>query len=562
MAETSTETLDSTEPISIPDKYFVFKSKNFVLIPVLSVLICLLLIFGIIVFLNYSANEKFMQNYRYAIIYDIANRLKNVDDTALLKNIIDESLKNRWVKTIFICDRAGNLIIHSIEEITQKLAGKRIGNKYEFIFNHLWQFKPDGTPIPLEKVFIPELSVVSALPVYDAETKTIKYVVTVKFHRFMFDSFLLRYKKLPWYFFFIEIGAAVIIIILLVSFIIFILLKNNFKKINRKLRYILLNLYKINPENLPLKVEFNAEKFKDNIVADYIKFINDLLDKFYNKLQNEIKRGEGLRRVVPPLILREPVEKEIKVLLKSEQINIPDELWNVYFKNEDIKEIEGYSTGLYHFKKKNPDIVFKFINISSNKKGFFIAEIKEGNTQKKSFLLSFINYFLNNRLENIDSASTYLANMNNLLNRVGHSELKFDALYTVLDNNTNYIEVSSTRITPLIFYKAEDREATYYEFAGLQIGERWGDEFVQSLKKESFRLSNNDTLVILNKTIENLVNFDGDKYELHNIVKTIHKEFPASAEVMIEKIKDSMKDFSVDFSKIDDLIILIIKRNQ
>ncbi|HEC92202.1 MAG TPA: hypothetical protein ENI51_04285, partial [Candidatus Atribacteria bacterium] len=181
---------------------------------------------------------------------------------------------------------------------------------------------------------------------------------------------------------------------------------------------------------------------------------------------------------------------------------------------------------------------------------------------KKSFLLSFINYFLNNRLENIDSASTYLANMNNLLNRVGHSELKFDALYTVLDNNTNYIEVSSTRITPLIFYKAEDREATYYEFAGLQIGERWGDEFVQSLKKESFRLSNNDTLVILNKTIENLVNFDGDKYELHNIVKTVHKEFPASAEVMIEKIKDSLKDFSVDFSKIDDLIILIIKRNQ
>ena len=262
------------------------------------------------------------------------------------------------------------------------------------------------------------------------------------------------------------------------------------------------------------------------------------------------------------MILKETHPKEIKVLFKSKHIDLPKRLWDLYFKNEIIGSIRNYSAGLYHFKREEPNVIFKFINITSNKKGFFIGEIKEKDAQKKAFLLSFINYFLNNRLENIDLSSEYLGKMNNLLNRIGYSELKFDALYAVLNTETGYIEISSTQITPLIFYKAEDREVTYYQFDGISIGARWGDEFLQKLKKESFKLSSDDTLVILNRAINNLVNFDGDKYDAHNIVKTIYKNFPGSAEVLIDKIKDSMKDFLVDFSKIDDLIILIIKKDQ
>lgn len=565
MAETSTQTLNSTETnerLVIPDKYFRYNTKTLLLVPIIIILVAIIITFGIIIFINYNANENFMQNYRNTVLYNVADRLKEADTTEEISKIIKHTFKNRWVRTLFVCDKTGLLLVHSVDNVTKRLSGKKPGSRYEFIFTHLWQFNPDGTPIPFEKYLEKEISILSSLPVYDETTKKLKYIIVIEFDRFMFAPYLMKYKDFPYYLFFVEIGVAMLVIIIIALLLGIFFLTKNYKKITRNLRYILSNLYKVELKDLPQKIEFNKEGLKNNIVADYINYINELLDKLHQKIEQERERAEELRRVQLPLILKKPFEEPLKVIVKKERVNVPENLWSLYFSDETIKEIQNYSAGFYHFKKAEPTIVFKQIDINPNKKAFFIADIKEKNKYKHPLLLTFLNYFLNTRKENIESTTIYLQNMNNLLYYAGGSELKFDALYAVLNTDTDYIEISSTNISPLILYKADSREAIYYQFEGLQLGEKWSDEFLQKLKKQSFQLSEDDTIVIINNSVESLVNTTGVKYEVNNIVKTIHKQFPAPAEVLIEKIQNSIKDFSPDFSKIDDLAVLVIKRNK
>ncbi len=572
MAETTEEHLqqnktnesvaDEKTEIRLDDKLFKFNFKQVVRNPVIIILIGLVISFSAILVLNYLANERVMKNYRHTLLFNVARRLNDVKDEESIEKIVKETVNDKWVKTVFVCNKDGNLISHSIESVENQFKNKKLGNKYDFIFNHLWMFNVEGKPIPYEKTFTKEFSVVSSFPVYDKDTKIIKYVLTISFDRFIYKPTLLKYKKLPYYLSFIEIGVILFLLMIIISLIIFFILKGHFKGISKKLRYILLNLHKVDVHNLPQKIEYNEDKFGKEIIGEYIKFANELLDKAFNRIKEERERGEKLRSVIPPLIMRSSLQDGSKVVLREASLNLCDELWKKYFADNSIADIEDYSIGMYHFNKNEPNLVFKSIDIDAHRKGFFVGEIKEEDSSKKAFLLTFINYFLNNRLENIDSTSGYLLNMNNILNRTAKSEMKLNAMYAVLNNETNYFEVSSTNIEPLILYMAEDREATYYQFKGLKVGEKWGDDFLKSLKKEGFKLNSDDTIVIMNKSINHLKNFDNDEYEMQNIVQIIHSQFPLSADVLVDKIKNSLKDFSVDFSKNDDLIVLAIKKNQ
>ncbi|MBN1899397.1 MAG: hypothetical protein JW827_11520 [Spirochaetes bacterium] len=562
MAETLKEAPSSTEKISIPDRFFKFKIFQSVLVPVVIIFIILLLLFSVFFYFNYRGNEQFMQNYRSTCLHLAANRLKPVQEEQEIKSALDHFRGVTWIKSVFVTDPRGFLLYHSQKSTEKEQYGKKLPDVYKFIYEHLWQFRSDNTPIPVERSFIKEFSYVAGLPIYDPETKKIRFILSISFDRFMFRPLILKRIDLPWYFFFIELGMITFFTILISLITIVIFLSIHYKTNVKNLRYILLNLHKINVNELPQSLEFNQNRFKHNIVGEYLTFVNALLDNFYKRLQYEIKRSEELRKVVPPLTLKKDYLPLEKVTVKQKKSNLARQLWDLYFKDEKIGALENYSAGLYHFKKEEPSIVFRFINISADKKGFFIGEMKEKDSQKRAFLISFINYFTNHRLENIESPVRYLEYMNNLLNRFGYSELQIDASYTVLNIKNHFIETSSTKISPAILFKASDNEATYHQFEGLSLGERWGDEFLHNLKQESFKFSENDTLVIVNRAIDNLVNFDGYSYGVHNIVKILSENSPAVSEVYINKITESMKNFSIDFSTIDDLIVLVIKRNQ
>ena len=139
-------------------------------------------------------------------------------------------------------------------------------------------------------------------------------------------------------------------------------------------------------------------------------------------------------------------------------------------------------------------------------------------------------------------------------------EIKFNILFALLDTDLNYIEISSCNISPLIFYKFSEDNFYFYNFDSFKIGEVENEKFIEKLKKASFKLEKGDTIGIFNKEIENIYNINSEKYEFNKIIEIIKNEKLTTADVITEKIVESIKKFKIDFSKIGELLILIFKK--
>jgi len=162
--------------------------------------------------------------------------------------------------------------------------------------------------------------------------------------------------------------------------------------------------------------------------------------------------------------------------------------------------------------------------------------------------------------EKISQPGEYLAHIDNIINRIGLSELRLHACYAVLNAETDHIQIASTNFSPVIHYKAETGESSFYEFKSIPLGKKGGDDFLKNLNKESFKLSEGDTIVIPDSNIEKAANYDKDKFEIYRVSEIIDQHKDASADVIADKIKSRLNKFSVDFTKLNDLFVLVIKK--
>ena len=541
MAETK-ETFSN----SIEIKKNNFNFKNLVIIPALISSLTLFLILAFLIFIVSKSTEKFMKDYRKIAIKNTAKIISYLTNEIEIKNILREKSKEKWINSIGIADKNGIIFFHSNND----LIGKSISNDIKY---HLWKFSPDGSPIPFEKFLKNEIAIISYTPIYDSSTKSLKYFLIIKFERFIFKPFLI-FKKLPYQTFIIEIILISVFLILISFFATISFLSKKFKKEEKGLIETLSEFKNIDINNLPKKIEYN-EKIQNTILKAFADSFNALLENIYRKLKYEEEKTKKIISATIPLIIKKPDDK-IKVIVKEENINQNSLL---YFEDK-IKPINNYSINLYHLKKENPSLFFREIEISNKRKTYFIFEIQEKELNKKLFIISFLNYFIEKYSPNVSSTISFLENLNNFVKQFNLPEIKFNILFALLDTDLNYIEISSCNISPLIFYKFSEDNFYFYNFDSFKIGEVENEKFIEKLKKASFKLEKGDTIGIFNKEIENIYNINSEKYEFNKIIEIIKNEKLTTADVITEKIVESIKKFKIDFSKIGELLILIFKK--
>ncbi len=514
-----------------------------------------------VIFQNYLYN-KFVADYYIKSVRNIEKELAAVSVTnkEYINRIIEKNLSDRWIKGIWLTDKNNILIAHSSRQIMNKYLNLKYKNK-DFSGYKLWKFDNNGDVIPVVKKNLKWNSIDVIFPVYN--NRDIKYICGVRFSRYIIAPFLFPELDVPVYFYIIEVIIIGFILVSLFFIINIIVLKKISAREEHKVRDSIAWLYKIPIDDINYSIEFD-KKYKHNIFAEYIRFINYILDYYHTRIKHLIEKDIKLRKITSPLIVNDiDAEKKIEtvnIVVRPDEKDINKYLTGLYYNEKEFKPVKNFSWSVYHYgKDEDKDIIIKFVDILGNRKGFFLLDIEE--IKNRRFLLEFLNYYLTKKQKNISNTSGYLTELNNFIHRFGETELWFHSMYFLLDTETNYIEISATKFSPVILFKREDNEAYYYNFEGIALGKRDSANFQKALKKEVFRLGQGDIILIMNKEFEKLKNYDKVEFELYKIINILKENPDTPAEVLKEKIVNKMIDFGVDFSLYKELFLFILKRD-
>ncbi|MDD5067008.1 MAG: SpoIIE family protein phosphatase [bacterium] len=547
------------EKINLENKYFKIEFKhNLITTLVLSSLV-LLLFMGFVWYTFFYYQKQFDNTYKSLWVRNFQKQLTEINNSAeenkkeRINELARQQVKEKYIISIWVTDKENQVVAATSEKPSAP---------EQSLLNHLWQFTPDGEVMPFQLSKKENDYSETFFPVYNAQ-KTIDYVAGIRmtrgFGRLIYIPKLSLYINLT-YILVISLGLFLLLLVNLLT----IFLALSFNKRNSFLKKELLNqLYNYHLDTLPFRFEFEEGKFKNNFIADFMKYLNHLLEEFNRKSSEKQALSDRIKQVIPPLLYQASDRKEeIKVIVKADNTELSSYIWDLYFREHGIRNTEPFSAGLYHYyKEKDSDIIFKFIDIERNTKAFFGAKILEADVNKKIVLLAMLNHILNNHKEHLDQADGFLATVNSLINRMGQGDFLLHAFYCVLNRETGYVEVASTHFTPLILYKAGASEFSFYSFNSMPLGQRMNDEFLKELKKESFRLSPQDILLLCDNNVENLFSLDNAKFETYTLTEIIKENAAASAEVITDKIKEKLTLFSADFSRVKDLFMLMIKQS-
>ena len=562
--------MEEIKKIDLPDKYFNTGLKRSIMNIVTTNGAGLIIFFSILFIIFFSFYSNFEKEYKLKVASNFSREIKMINNSSTnratnklkINTLIKNYLKDKYINFIWISDRHGLLILHSSEKMKEESPDLKSYKEYKFIFQHNWTFNPDGTVIPIikSKVYYNDTKIF--FPVYNLGKK-IDFIVEMNFKKYLTRIVYIPVLKIYTNIFYIVLfGLSLVITAFVVLLIAILSNKNHEEQIIRNTE-LTAKLRESGIENLPFQFTYNEKKIKNNYFAGLISYINNLLTEFHNKLRSRVGKQDQFKKIIPPAIFDSNVkQKKLKVLVKPDDIDLQQFLWGFYFKNKDIKSVPGYSTGIYHYhKEKDSDVIFNYYNISSSSKGFFAGKITDTDVNNKILHLSLLNYMFHYSEKSISNAKAYLANLNASLYDIGHTELGLDAGYITLNTDTNYIEIASTSFSPLIYYQAKTEETTYYKFNSVPLGAKPNDKFLGQLNKESFQLFPGDIILLPDPMIEKLSDSSKQKFEIHEIAKIINQYKSTSADIIAEKLKDAFNQFAIDFSKINDLFILVIKRN-
>lgn len=545
--------------INLENKYFKIDFKHNLKIHVwISSFILLAFIIILLLFFSHYLSQ-FDHQYQQAITDTLSQQLTRINQLNIenknteINKIIEAYAKNKYVLSLQLIDPTSQMLLGTTEKLDAQ---------YNFIYNYLWKFTPEGDIIPYRDNQKKNDYLNIFFPIYNSQ-KTMDYIVNIKLKKYFNKPVYLPYIKIYINLIYILLFSLILFLILLADILIIILSKQFNKNNATSKKELLLKLYEYNLNTFPFKFNFEEGKFKNNFMADMIKYINNLIDLCHQKINLKQEENDKLKLILPPMMIKNLGNREkLNLIVKPEEVDYPKFLKELYFQNTDRKEISGYSTGLFYSgDDPDSDMLFKYINIDHDKKGFFTAKILESNAKKKILLLSLLNYIIDIQKENISKPEGFLSTINSLLNRLGKSELQIHALYAVLHTESNFIEIASTKFSPAIYYHAETQEFALYEFNSIPLGLKASDEFLNTLRKESFKLSPKDMVLLCDNSIENLYNANQQKLEVYALLESIKHYQSESAEVIVDKIKDKLYQFSMDFSSLKNLFILILKKS-
>jgi len=247
--------------------------------------------------------------------------------------------------------------------------------------------------------------------------------------------------------------------------------------------------------------------------------------------------------------------EEEKALLKmKEEMRIAKEIqFNLLPKN--IPHIKGYQlAGTTEPAAEVGGDYFDFIPIEEAKVAFCLGDIS-GKGIPAALLMSNLQASLRSQAKINNTVKDSVAFINRLLFENTDPERFATLLYGIFDSDNNVITYCNAGHNDA-FLISINKEVTRLKKGGLILGML--PEF--AYEQESLELKRGDTFLIYSDGITEAMNENEEEFSEKKLLEVVKSNLHLDAQELIERIKQSVKKHSREYSQSDDITLLVIKR--
>lgn len=251
------------------------------------------------------------------------------------------------------------------------------------------------------------------------------------------------------------------------------------------------------------------------------------------------------------LMEQERMQKEMQVAQEIQHTLLPAE----------FPQIEGYEIGAtYRAAKEVGGDYYDFFWVDPTTMGIVVADVS-GKGVPGSMVMTMIRTAMRLEARDNKSASDVLSKVNRHVTGDMKKGMFVTMFYIVLDSRNRSINFASAGHNPMILYRGGTDEVFFLKPKGFPVGIDLPEEnmFAKNLALQKVSLQKNDMLVIYTDGITEAMNTAKEQFGEDRLVKVIKENAHLTPSEFVEKLNESIAQFTRGAEQNDDITVVAIK---
>jgi anti-anti-sigma factor len=272
-------------------------------------------------------------------------------------------------------------------------------------------------------------------------------------------------------------------------------------------------------------------------IGEIARAFNEITSKFRDAQKNVVEQ--------------ERLQKEMQVAQEIQHTLLP----------KRVPEIGGYDIASYYKAAKEVGgDYYDFVKVDDDTLGVVVADVS-GKGVPGSLVMTMIRTALRMEARGNYSAAEVMARMNDFVTEDMKKGMFVTIFYSILDSKNRIISYASAGHNPMILYRAETDETYFLNPRGFPVGISLPDDtlFRRSIDVEKIKLKKDDMLVIYTDGVTEAMNEQREQYGEERLIQLIKANGRISPQEFIDRLSDSIKNFTGDQPQNDDITVVAIK---
>jgi len=283
-------------------------------------------------------------------------------------------------------------------------------------------------------------------------------------------------------------------------------------------------------------------------------------DLFYSLIVRDISEQKALLKAQDYLEGRletdnlRLVEEEKKLVKMQNEMRLAKEVQE-HLLPESPPVIEGYDFAAINIPAKEVGgDYYDFVNISGNKLSFCLGDVS-GKGMTAALLVANLQATLHSQSLVTEAPEKCVRNANVIIHQNTDCTKFITLFYGVLDTERHHVTYCNAGHDSPI-YIASEAEVKNLPADGLPLGILSDYEYLQG----DMQFESGATLVLYSDGITEAMNQDEEEFGPDRLTETLKRYRSERAEDLIEKVLSEIREFTGDTPQMDDMTLMIIKR--
>lgn len=261
--------------------------------------------------------------------------------------------------------------------------------------------------------------------------------------------------------------------------------------------------------------------------------------------------SNDLRESQVSLAQQERLQREMRVAKDIQQTLLPME----------FPVLEGYQIAAhYDSATEVGGDYYDFVEVDKDTLGIAVADVS-GKGVPGSLVMTMIRTALRTEARGVKDAAEVLARVNEFVSNDIKKGMFVTVFYLIIDSKRRSLNYASAGHNPMILRRSSKDKTYYLNPRGFPIGVKLPekDYFRNYIESETIRLTKDDILLIYTDGITEAMNSARELYGEERLQQVMREAGGVSAEEFVEKLKDSIYEFTEGQPQNDDITLVAVK---